>query len=88
MDGNKRAELAAIGFKALPTCSTCVHGKIAGDWGTCGLHEYVHLKHSGPPREMSVPRTGWCMSHATPPGMAERIFGGFAEFYDPKAVKS
>jgi len=62
MDANKLEVLKAVGYQVGPACGLCVHGRFAPgqDFGTCALHTYRHLKHSGPGRELSVNRLGHC----------------------------
>lgn len=66
MDNNKLKKLREIKYAILRCCGMCEHGKWNqvrtpnGPWGTCALHTYEHLKHSGPPRQMSIHQFGSC----------------------------
>lgn len=62
MDQNKLDKLKEIGYEIKPTCGTCIHFKqfSDADFGDCQKHEYVHLKHSGGRRKLSVVRDGSC----------------------------
>jgi hypothetical protein len=61
MDANKREELLRIGYSIRGTCGTCVHGHFNNDnFGTCVIHDYQHLKHTGGKRQLSVYAHGSC----------------------------
>jgi hypothetical protein len=62
MDANKLERLKEIGYSIQPTCGLCVHffAPSGGEFGECDLYSYEHLKHSGPPRKLSVHRNGGC----------------------------
>lgn len=62
MDANKQRKLVEIGFTIPATCGLCEHFMAApgAEWGVCKNHQYEHLKHTGPPRDLSVPRSGSC----------------------------
>jgi hypothetical protein len=62
MDENKRKKLREIGYSIKPCCALCKHGSFTRTvtWGTCDLHEYTHLKHTGPDRKLSIHRLGHC----------------------------
>lgn len=66
-DENKLKALADAGFIIQRTCSRCVHFRVGHpmqqSWGTCALISYVHLKHTGAPRQASVPGDGSCPRH-------------------------
>ena len=56
MDLNKLAELRRIGYKIPRTCGLCTHGVFVGksDFGGCAIQTYQHLKHTGPPKQLSI----------------------------------
>lgn len=66
MDENKRNKLTQINYKIKPCCGMCVHSSIpsSGHWGTCNIHQYDHLKHSGgnksSQRDLSIHAFGYC----------------------------
>nr|MDO8111804.1 hypothetical protein [Candidatus Sigynarchaeota archaeon] len=63
MDENKRKVLLDIGYMIRQACWWCRHGRftmLSSDWGTCKIHHYDHLKHTGDARELSICRQGWC----------------------------
>jgi hypothetical protein len=63
MDANKLTKLREIGFEIRDVCATCEHGNFGGcspHYGTCRKHVYVHSKHTGPPRRLSVRYDGHC----------------------------
>lgn len=62
MDANKRLELLNIGYAIQGTCGICVHGQFqpGSSFGTCAIHEYKHLKHTGDKRQLSVYAHGRC----------------------------
>jgi hypothetical protein len=62
MDDNKRKKLAEIGYRILPCCALCKHGKFKpnNDFGDCTANTYEHLKHSGDARQLSINRLGSC----------------------------
>ena len=62
MDANKEAKLREIGYHIRPACASCTHASIQSGhtWGTCTLHEYEHVKHTGPKRKLSIHMLGHC----------------------------
>jgi hypothetical protein len=61
VDANKKQELLNIGYRIPGTCGICVHGQFNQDaFGTCAIHEYRHLKHTGSKRQLSVYVYGRC----------------------------
>ncbi len=81
MDANKREVLVEIGYQ-LGACGVCAHSTFAtdaSDFGTCGLHKYAHLKHTGDFREVSVHRCGRCPMFQVDPMQNLRLhrFGEF-----------
>lgn len=82
MDANKRLKLVDIGYEIRPTCMTCSSGRFENAFelfGTCRMHEYVHLKHSQSKRELSVFRAGSCRDFEPNPG-TDSALHGFKEF--------
>lgn len=59
----------------------CKHADMGSDddFGFCGVHEYVHLKHTGKPRKLSVYRYGHCSSFEQEE-YVENYVHGFKEF--------
>ena len=62
MDENKRKKLHDIKFIIKPCCGLCKYGNIYKFWGTCSLHKYTHLKHTGLDRNISINLYGVCPS--------------------------
>ena len=64
MDANKEQKLRLIGYVIKQTCAVCEHSefKPGQAWGTCKLHMYSHLKHTGPERQLSIHILGKCNS--------------------------
>lgn len=62
MDENKRQQLLAIGYAIQGTCGICKHGQFQPNtaFGTCAIHAYQHLKHTGDKRQLSVYAHGRC----------------------------
>lgn len=62
MDNNKKTKLDEIGYKVAPSCGTCKNfrQRVDEDFGECVKYDYVHLKHSGGKRSLSVVRYGVC----------------------------
>ena len=65
MDQNKLNKLKEIGYQVKNTCGTCINFRQYTDehFGECEKHTYVHLKHSGKPRLLSVVEYGSCPSY-------------------------
>lgn len=82
-DANKFAKLREIGYKVPVTCGLCTNGHFSKgqDWGTCRLHQYEHLKHTGLPREVSVIRFGTCPKAVL---YSPSVLGAHAEFLETK----
>ena len=60
-DENKLQSLEDAGFQVKRTCYRCAHfDEGARGWGTCRKIIYEHKKHTGAPRQASVPVDGWC----------------------------
>lgn len=86
MDDNKAKKLEEIGYKVRQTCGLCVHGGFPSpesDWGTCGLHDYSHLKHSDKLRQLSICKSGSCPNFIIDPDR-KALLHGFVEFIDIK----
>ncbi len=80
MDENKRQELHRIGYMILGSCGTCKHGDFPNnDWGSCEVHTYEHLKHTGDRRHLSIHRSGWCKSF-TVDAEKTALLGPFQEY--------
>lgn len=80
MDENKREVLKQIGYEIRPTCSTCKYSKInTYGFGECQKHQYVHKKHTGPARQLSIYESGWCPSYEASADLEETLHG-FNEF--------
>lgn len=64
MDRRKLQVLQALPYRILSTCALCTHSMFGthGEWGTCGLHDYEHGKHTGGKRQLSINRSGTCPS--------------------------
>lgn len=62
MDENKLKVLKESGYTVFKSCGLCEHFRsgIGVNFGTCKIQIYDHLKHSGPPREISVTEYGGC----------------------------
>lgn len=59
-DANKLETLSNLGYRVLPTCGTCKHGRIrGGGWGTCDLQDYQHQKHTDT-KKVSIFKSGSC----------------------------
>jgi hypothetical protein len=61
MDANKLKVLQEVAYTVNKSCGLCTHGVFPNnDWGTCRVHVYDHLKHTGEARQLSVFRYGSC----------------------------
>lgn len=81
MDANKRLKLVEIDY-TLEACGVCAHSSFSSreaEFGTCGLHQYDHQKHSGPVRDLSVHRCGRCPDF-TPDAIDMHHLHAFTEF--------
>lgn len=84
MDANKQEALDQIGYEIPACCGLCRFGQFPqNDWGTCDLHSYTHLKHSGPDRRLSVYRFGLCRGAGQfqPDPTKIAALGAFARFF-------
>jgi len=85
-DANKFGLLRDIGYTIPVTCGLCKHRNFptaGSDWGTCRIHLYNHLKHTGPKREMSIHRSG-CCSKAVLDEALRSSFGAFGGMIEEK----
>ena len=80
MDAGKRRTLIEISYE-IRACGVCAHAAIdrAQDWGECTLHTYVHQKHTGGERPLSIHRCGVCPDFQVSDTAVAEIHG-FAEF--------
>ena len=80
MDNNKLKVLREIGYRIMPTCGDCVWAEFPqDDWGTCGLHDYQHEKHTGEKRQLSIHKSGNCPQFEV---ATLAHLSHFAEFFD------
>lgn len=85
MDKNKLKVLREINYVIPKQCGLCRHGQFAdadAPWGTCALRTYVHEKHTGAPRQLSVFRHGGCPDKFELSPEGEQALGTWAEFVD------
>ena len=79
-DANKFQKLQEVGYTIPVTCGHCIHRDFRhnprADWGKCQHVMYQHLKHTGPPRGVSIHRAGRC-KHATLDPTLVGTFGSF-----------
>ena len=76
MDANKTQELRRVGYQIVPTCGMCQHGQdfsFGLPFGTCAIQTYQHQKHTGPVRQLSVHRSGWCPKFELNPKKVEEL---------------
>ncbi len=80
MDEAKQRKLIEIGY-SIRACGLCKHADIGPgtDWGTCEMHRYLHGKHTGDERQLSINRHGVCPSFAKA-ATAGTVLQGFATF--------
>lgn len=81
MDNNKLKVLQDINYEIQKVCGNCKHSGIYGaaQYGTCKKKTYEHLKHIGPPRQLSIHVFGSCNSHEYMEGYAA-VLTTWAEF--------
>lgn len=79
MDANKLEVLVDVGYEISPACGICQYAELKGEWGTCNYHEYEHLKHTGPERQLSINRYGSCKDFK--PSNIEMRLGAYLEFF-------
>jgi hypothetical protein len=64
MDKNKLQKLREIGYTLRNCCANCEHGMFpSNNFGTCSVHKYRHLKHTGELRDLSIHKYGCCPDH-------------------------
>lgn len=81
MDENKLKVLKEVGYVMYKTCDLCEHFRQgASSFGTCKVHLYEHLKHNGPPREMSVNKSGGCPDWELDETAKEGSLGHYIQF--------
>lgn len=81
MDANKAEVLREIDYTINPSCGLCLFASIkrGEDWGVCMTTTYQHLKHTGPPANLSIHRHGSCKSFQPKADIAADLHG-FIEF--------
>jgi hypothetical protein len=82
MDANKLAMLRESGYRIAKSCGLCKHGVFVGtgDWGSCAVKTYEHLKHTGPKRQLSIYRGGACTDKFEPSDQLDTVLGAYREF--------
>jgi hypothetical protein len=82
MDKNKLTELRAINYRIPKTCGLCKHGVFVGvnEWGGCAIRQYDHLKHTGPPRQLSIYKGGSCEDKFVLDERRADAIGAYREF--------
>jgi hypothetical protein len=81
MDENKKQVLKDIGYRVRQTCLCCKYSFITGNWGTCHLYTYDHLKHNEKSRYLSVHASGYCARFVMKESFSFGIHG-FQEFME------
>jgi len=82
MDANKLKVLRELPYSIHKVCGLCIHGDFKlSDWGVCHKAEYVHEKHTGEPRFLSINQFGVCSSFEPDKTRVERL-GAFKEFLE------
>lgn len=69
-DPAKFEKLREIGYAVPVTCGLCIHREFTTRtqlWGSCKRSTYVHGKHTGEPRQVSIYRAGTCGSSKLDP---------------------
>lgn len=87
MDANKLQKLKDIGYSIGPSCGTCKHFQQHVDefFGECVVNTYVHKKHTGGERRLSVLVFGHCNRYEQ--GSVEYMHG-FKEFMEGPVEKT
>lgn len=77
MDANKLKVLQDIDYRIRKCCGNCVFGVFVRSegFGTCGIQQYEHKKHTGDKRQLSVNRYGYCEKHEISDTYVARIHG-------------
>ncbi len=63
MDENKLKKLKEVGFVMNRCCGLCSFATFSpgvGVYGECSEHTYEHKKHTGPKRDVTVHKYGYC----------------------------
>lgn len=84
MDANKLRVLREIDYCIPKQCGNCQHGEFSypdSPFGGCMLQTYDHLKHTGPPKPLSIYKSGSC-SKWEPDEEEIASLGPWAEFVD------
>ncbi len=81
MDANKLEKLRELKYTIPATCGRCKFGNfVPGSvWGGCTKHSYTHLKHTGPPKPLSIHQGGQCDDLELEPGKGGDLVA-FLEF--------
>ena len=81
MDGNKLKVLRDLDYKINKCCGNCLHSSFKGGslFGVCKVNDYIHLKHTGEKRQMSINYFGECHKYNISEKF-ERQLEGFKEF--------
>jgi hypothetical protein len=83
MDNNKLDKLRDIRYTVRKCCGTCNNAcfEFRAEWGTCKIHEYIHKKHTGKPRHLSIHMYGSCGSYDMN-NVFEAVTEHYKEFYE------
>ena len=89
MYNNKLKELQDINYVIRKCCGLCSHGKFnflrsGNSYGTCEIHEYKHLKHTGKKRQLSINRDGYCDKFEWDEIIMDDRLGRWMEFLEGK----
>jgi len=87
MDANKLKVLRDLDYKINKACGNCQHSSFRGGslFGTCNVNDYVHLKHTGEKRQLSINFFGECEKYNISKRFEDQL-EGFKEFL-PEDVK-
>ena len=85
-DESKFQKLREIGYRIPNLCATCKFARFSGKfWGLCLKNKYLHEKHTGPERPVSIVKLGTCDGHVENPLMVLRLaLGAHEEFLDSR----
>jgi len=82
MDENKLKKLHQVGYDVQPCCALCKHSEFGHNaFGTCKKHQYDHVKHTGPDRQLSINKYGCCGFFETDNEKATLILQSFKQFF-------
>lgn len=86
MDATKLKVLNEVGYRIQESCGLCRHfdAKHGSAFGVCTRYGYVHEKHTGPARNLSVHVNGCCADGFTPDEVTSVRLGGFADLMERK----